>query len=350
MSGSTEVMKKLNKDMGAVVQQGIEYDDVERIPTGVFPFDLAAGGGIPRGKISIIYGPESSGKTNLAMKAIASEQHRHAEEGKGGKCVFVDIENGYDPNWSAKLGVDNEELIYAQPKTAEQAVDLVEALMYAEDVSLIVVDSLAALATQGELDSSAEKARVGGNSVACGNLVRKAINAFGETKKIGQYPTLILINQIRHKIGVMFGNPEYFPGGNAVRHASSFTARIYGKNKMVNTVSAAIPTYKETSVVLNKWKVPIVSVNSAYEMAMLPTGKLQPGEVDDWNTVSNYAKDYGILTGKSGAWEIGGEVFKTLDMVKDKYWFNTPEGMLLRKELIEQALTVANNGPEEFQG
>lgn len=207
MSNVAEVMKKMKKDYGqSITTMGNEhYADTPRIPTGIFPFDLASGGGFPMGRVSIVFGPESSNKTNVVLKAIAQCQRLYPEK----TCVFVDAESGYDPIWAALMGVDTEKLIVVHPEYAEQAVDMMEAFLYSSDCSLVALDSIAALSTQNEIESSAEKMAVGGASLVIGKLFKKATVAFNRMRNQGHMPpALIGINQIRHKIGVMFGDPE----------------------------------------------------------------------------------------------------------------------------------------------
>lgn len=207
MSTAAEVMKQLKKDHGSniVSMGGDKYEDTPRIPTGIFPFDLASGGGFPMGRVSLVYGPESSGKTNKLLKAIAQGQIIYPDK----VAVLVDAESAYDPVWAKIMGVDTDRLIVTHPEYAEQAVDMVEAFLYAKDVFLVGLDSIAALSTQNEIESSAEKASVGGASNPVGKMFRKTTVSFNKMRNTGLMPpALIGINQIRFKIGVMFGNPE----------------------------------------------------------------------------------------------------------------------------------------------
>ncbi|NOQ30172.1 MAG: hypothetical protein GQ570_03520 [Helicobacteraceae bacterium] len=346
MSSAKDVVSGMQKSHGAdIATRGGEVKDIERLPTGLFPFDLAYGGGFPRGKMSIVYGPESSGKTNLFLLTIAMEQRLNPSS----ENVFVDVENSFDPKWAQKMGVDVEKLIVLHPSYAEQAIDMVDAMMDAEDVSIICVDSLAALIPINEQNSTAEKAQVGGASALIGKLIRKGVAKQAKRKQSNHYPTLLFVNQVRTKIGVMFGNPETMPGGNAHKFASGLTIRIYGKNLLDTAVSATMPILKETKSVAQKWKVPIVSVNCEYKMAMIPHKGLQPGKIDDWNTLSAYLRDMELLVknGKKG-WLLFGEEFKTLTACKEECYSNLEELNKVKQLVIDAMIEKVHGLPEEF--
>lgn len=345
MTSAAEILKQIHKDHGPeIAVVGAAYSDCVRLPTGVFPFDLASGGGFPMGRVSVIYGPESSGKTNLALKAIAQGQLLFPTM----KAVFVDAENAYDPGWASQLGVDNNRLILVHPEFAEQAVDLIEAFLYANDVFAVVLDSVAALITQNEIDSSAEKAVVGGASLTVGKLARKAPRAFMVAKKEndGFAPALICINQIRLKIGVMFGNPETMPGGNALKFASSMTVRIYGKSVVEKKINPNLPAYKDTSLVIQKYKVPILAQNAIYKIQMLHFGGNVPGHVSDWNTLKKYMEELDYLTkAEGGGWLCVGEPFKTQEQCKE-YLYGNPEVLLeLRQAIISELMDAGSALP-----
>ena len=229
MSSAEEIVKKMKKDYGeSIAKRGSdEYVDTPRLPTGIFPFDLASGGGFPMGRVSVVFGPESSGKTNVVLKAIGKGQQIYPDK----QAVFVDAEHAFDPLWARQLGVNTDRLIVIHPEYAEQAVDMIEAFLYASDVFCVALDSIAALSTQNEIESSAEKAAVGGASLVIGKLFKKATVSFNRMRNQGLMPPAFIgINQIRHKIGVMYGDPETMPGGNAIKFASSLpsacTARM----------------------------------------------------------------------------------------------------------------------------
>jgi recombination protein RecA len=200
--GKGSIMK-LGKD-GAVA-------DVEATSTGSIGLDIALGiGGLPKGRVVEIYGPESSGKTTLTLHAIAEEQK------KGGICAFVDAEHALDPQYAKKLGVDLDELLISQPDTGEQALEITDTLVRSGAVSMVVIDSVAALTPKAELEGDMGDHQVGAQARLMSQAMRKLTGSIAKTNC-----TVIFINQIRMKIGVMFGSPETTSGGNALKFYSS---------------------------------------------------------------------------------------------------------------------------------
>lgn len=197
---------------GAIMKLGdVSKVDVAVIPTGSFSLDLALGvGGLPRGRVTEIFGPESSGKTTLALNVVAQAQKQ------GGKAAFIDAEHAMDPEYAAKLGVNINELLISQPDSGEEALNILESLVRSGMISVIVVDSVAALTPRAELEGEMGEQHVGRQARMMGQALRKltAIAANSQT-------LIIFINQIRMKIGVMFGNPETTPGGRALPFAAS---------------------------------------------------------------------------------------------------------------------------------
>ena len=336
-SESAEVLAKLQKDFGAqTVRKGARAREAVRIPTGIFPLDLATGGGIPRERLSIIFGPEGSGKTTVLLKTIAQAQ------AAGETAALIDIENSYDPLWGARLGVDNERLIVAQPDSAEQAVDITEGLMYAKDVGIIGLDSIAALTSENEIQSGAEKMIVGGASMLTTKLMKKLGIAFSREAKREHYPALVMLNQIRHKIGQMFGDPETQPGGNMLRFTSSLTIRLYGKSVIVEAVNKTHPAIKETSGIIKKWKVPITGTVFKYDMLILPQGKRPVGYTESWATVSNYLRDLGDLGhgDKGKGWVCLGNKFDKLDEIEEMYRSDPLFMQLCQQTIFEKAKRI----------
>lgn len=197
---------------GAIMPLGVEHGArVEGIPTGSLSLDLALGGfGVPRGRIVEIYGPESSGKTTLALHVVARAQKA------GGIAAFIDAEHALDPSWAKKLGVELETLLVSQPSSGEEAMNITEMLIKSNAVDVIVVDSVAALVPQKELDGDIGDSHVGLQARLMSQSLRKLTGAIAKSKT-----TVIFINQIREKIGVMFGSPETTPGGRALKFYSS---------------------------------------------------------------------------------------------------------------------------------
>ena len=184
--------------------------DVELLPSGSLSLDLALGGGYPKGRIIEIYGPESSGKTTLALHAIAEIQKQ------GGQAAFIDAEHALDPAYARKIGVKTEDLLISQPDNGEQALEICETLVRSGAVDLIIVDSVAALVPQAEIDGDMGDAQMGLQARLMSQAMRKLTGIISKSKA-----TVIFINQIRMKIGVMFGNPETTTGGNALKFYAS---------------------------------------------------------------------------------------------------------------------------------
>ncbi len=306
MSNLKQLLKEFrNQYKTDVASLGVHEEDPLRISSGIFSFDLATGGGIPLGRCSLVYGPEASMKTTLCLKILARAQKMFPKK----KAVFVDVEGHFSKPWATKMGVDCDDLVYVIPDTAEQFVDVVESIMYASDVSLVIVDSLAALVTTHELNSEAEKAMVGTQGILINKFYRKMSRALSLARREGQCPTLLCINQIRSKVGQVYGNPETMPGGHAFKFASSMTIRVYGKDKIVKEIHLAMPAYKEVKFIVKKHKVPIVAPTGVFLLALqsIANPKLEVGESYDWNTVLSYLKACGLLTKnetENGGWDL----------------------------------------------
>ena len=212
-------IEKIEKDFGkgSIMKLGDKPAvNVETIPTGALALDVALGvGGIPSGRIIEIYGPESSGKTTLAQHIVAECQK------KGGIAAFVDAEHALDPEYARNLGVNIDELLISQPDTGEQALDITEELVRSGAVDIIVVDSVAALVPKAEIEGSMEDQQMGLQARLMSKALRKLTGIIGKTNT-----TVIFINQLRQKIGVMYGNPETTTGGNALKYYASVRLEI----------------------------------------------------------------------------------------------------------------------------
>ena len=209
-SALSQVEKSFGK--GAVMRLGDRpQGDVKVISTGSLPLDLALGvGGLPRGRIVEIYGPESSGKTTLALEAIANAQKA------GGQAAFIDAEHAIDPEYAKNLGVDIDSLVVSQPDSGEQALEIADMLIRSGALDIIVIDSVAALVPKAEIDGEMGDSHVGLQARLMSQALRKLASVLDKTGT-----TAIFINQLREKIGVMFGNPETTTGGNALKYYSS---------------------------------------------------------------------------------------------------------------------------------
>ena len=216
-----DIEKQFGK--GAIMKLGDQkHMKVDVCSSGCLSLDIALGvGGYPRGRIVEIYGPESSGKTTFALQAIAEQQKA------GGRAAFIDAEHALDPVYAEKLGVNIDELLLSQPDTGEQALEICEALVRSEAVSIIVIDSVAALVPQAEIDGEMGDSHVGLQARLMSQALRKLSGTINKTKT-----TAIFINQLREKVGVMFGNPETTPGGRALKFYSTIRLDIRRKEQL----------------------------------------------------------------------------------------------------------------------
>lgn len=221
---------------------------IDTIPTGAPSLDYILGGGYPKGRIIEIFGPESSGKTTLTLHAIAEIQK------KGGTAAFIDAEHALDPEYAEKLGVDLKNLLVSQPDNGEQALEIVQKLVSSSAVDLIVIDSVAALTPKAEIDGEMGDSHVGLQARLMSQALRKLTGIISKTKT-----TVIFINQIRMKIGVMFGNPETTTGGNALKFYASIRLDVRKGDKIEDAGKEVIANTMKVKVVKNKVAPPFRS-------------------------------------------------------------------------------------------
>jgi len=253
---------------------------VETIPTGSLSLDLALGGGIPRGRIVEIYGPESSGKTTLALHAVAEVQR------SGGLAAFIDAEHAVDPEYAAKIGVNLDDLLISQPDTGEQALEICETLVRSSAVDIVVIDSVAALVPRAEIEGDMGDSHMGLQARLMSQALRKLTGVIAKSKT-----TVIFINQLRMKIGVMFGNPETTSGGNALKYYSSVRLDIR-RTETIKDGDNMIGNHVKVKVVKNKVAAPF---KIAEFDIMYNEGISQAGDLLDLAVKEE-------LVQKSGAW------------------------------------------------
>ena len=275
-----DIEKQFGK--GAVMRLGSqEHLNVEVVPSGSLSLDIALGvGGYPKGRIIEIYGPESSGKTTFALHAIAEVQRR------GGRAAFIDAEHALDPVYAKNLGVNINELLLSQPDTGEQALEICEALVRSEVVNIVVIDSVAALVPQAEIEGDMGDSHVGLQARLMSQALRKLSGTINKTKT-----TAIFINQLREKVGVMFGNPETTTGGRALKFYASIRLDIR-RGEQLKDGDKFIGNKTNIKVVRNKVAPPFktASVDIIYGSGVSHTGE-----------VLDIASDLGMIN-KSGAW------------------------------------------------
>jgi len=275
-----DIEKQFGK--GSVMKLGEhEHNDIETISSGSLSLDICLGiGGYPKGRIIEIYGPESSGKTTFALHAIAEAQKL------GGRVAFIDAEHSLDPQYASKLGVNINELLLSQPDNGEQALEICEALVRSGAISVIVIDSVAALVPQAEIEGEMGDSHVGLQARLMSQALRKLSGIINKTNTIA-----IFINQLREKVGVMFGNPETTPGGRALKFYASVRLEIR-RSEQIKDGTNIVGNKTAIKVVKNKMAPPFK--NCTVDI-MYGEGVSKEGEIVDLGS------EAGILD-KTGAW------------------------------------------------
>jgi recombination protein RecA len=316
-----QIEKQFGK--GSIMRLGENHTvDVETIPTGSLGLDLALGGGIPKGRIIEIYGPESSGKTTVCLHAVAEVQK------SGGTAAYVDAEHALDPAYAKKIGVDTNNLLLSQPDSGEQALEVVEALVRSNAVDIIVVDSVAALVPQAEIEGDMGDAHMGLQARLMSQALRKLTGVINRTKC-----TVVFVNQLRMKIGVMFGNPETTTGGQALKFYSSVRMDIR-RVSQIKQGDSVIGNHVRVKVVKNKVAAPF---REAEFDIMYNQGISREGDVIDLASMHEVVQ-------KSGAWyEYKGEKIAQGREAAKKYLHDNPKVYEEVAEATKEAAQAEQN-------
>ncbi len=325
-----QVLSQIEKQYGkgAIMKLGAGAADtnIEVLPTGCLALDLALGvGGVPRGRIIEIYGPESSGKTTVALHVIAETQK------KGGIAAFIDAEHALDPTYAAKLGVNLEDLYVSQPDTGEQALDITESLVRSGAVDVLIVDSVAALTPKAEIEGEMGDQHVGLQARLMSQALRKLTGITNKSKTC-----VIFINQLREKVGVMFGNPETTPGGKALKFYASIRIDVR-KADAIKDSEGLVGNRTKAKIVKNKVAPPFKTAE--FDM-IYGEGISQEGCVIDLGV------EFGILE-KSGAWfSYNGDKFANGKEKARDYLKNNPEFMKEIEMKVREAFEAKLNAKD----
>lgn len=323
-------LKKIEKNYGkgAVMKLGEKVDQrISTIPSGSLALDVALGvGGYPRGRIIEVYGPESSGKTTVALHAIASVQK------EGGTAAFIDAEHALDPLYAQNLGVNIDELLLSQPDTGEQGLEIADALVSSGAVDIVVIDSVAALVPRAEIDGEMGDAHVGLQARLMSQALRKLSGSINKTKTIA-----VFINQIREKVGIMFGNPETTPGGRALKFYATIRLEVR-RAEQLKSGTDIIGNHTKIKVVKNKVAPPfkVAEVDIMYGRGISQEGELLDMAVE---------KD---IVDKSGAWYSynGERIGQGRDNAKN-YIKERPELKEELNKLVRAAFDIGDAVPVE---
>lgn len=298
-----ETVKAIKSKFGeSSLHTASEQVQPERISTGVFILDFALLGGLPHNRISMILGEKHAGKSMLADKIIANAQRQYPDM----RAVKIDVEGTHETVWSSKLGVDTEKLYVFNPETGESAVDAADAFVRTKEVSILVVDSIAALTPMKEIESSAEDAFVGVQARLVGNMIRKVNSGLIAERNRGHFVTVVFINQFRSKIGG-YGDPRAIPGGKALEFSTSVQLIMKNKEQMgkdeydVETVAENEHAF---DIKKNKLNAGPRSGEFVVRRTPDPELNLKEGDVHDAATLLAYAKKFGAYSGGGASWKL----------------------------------------------
>ena len=359
MAGETvaNIKKKWGGNM-LIKASDERYQNTPRISSGIFALDWALGGGWAAGRINTIYGPKSAAKTTTMNKTVAQAQKLCGNcmsprdlEGRPNctpactgfreiVCAYIDVESTWDANWAKKNGVDLERLMFCKPEFAEQSLDILEALIRSADVDVIVLDSLAFLTPAKEIEESTAKETVGVQARLLGKGTRKFVAALAAIKnEHSRWPTIFFTNQIRMKVGVMFGNPETQSGGLAPQFAATSEVKLWsGKYEMDEKTGRPIHADMNFRVEKNKSDVP--KMEGSFRLMLTSTETKQMGDIYEEDTMVDLAHKFGLVEGHGNSWTCLGEKYAGKSMVERRLLTDPPYKAMFRQTLMKILLAV----------
>lgn len=361
---TSELAQKIRKRSGeGILTRASSLPPIKRIPTGVFPMDWATGGGIPVGRFSMFYGPKGSSKTSTALRAVANAQKMCArswlpyneltgeipvEEGleyREPVVALLNVEQSWDPTWAEALGVDTDRLLISEPSYGEEAVDIGEALIASGEVDVLVLDSIAFMVPTKEIEESASKTLPGGQARLMGNLVRKWLSALQACQVVhGFKPTVIMVNQIRFKIGVMFGNPETVSGGMAPGFLNSIEVRTVAATGAsgIKTDDNDDPYCVDMRLKVTKNKTGPSFREGEYSLYTRDHGYKKKGEVEDESWMVSRAEKMGlIIKGGTRKYQVYDWEFGSKKALMHELYTNKEFSFQVRTRLLQDMLALS---------
>lgn len=326
-----QAIARMRKDWGdSILMQASDFGiaPIPRIPTGIFNLDYALGGGFPVGRVNVVWGHKSSGKTTSLLRAIAHAQRMCAQcwrfrvectckKTRTPTIAYLDVEGTVDIPWAMRLGVDPKQMILSIPETAEMTLDMGEALVR-EGVDILALDSLAFLTPEKEIESSIVQELPGMQARIIGKGMRKFTSAINARKnETGSGPTLLFTNQVRMKVGVMFGNPELQPGGLAHGFASTTETKFNAGKYELDEVLGK-PISAEFSFRVEKNKASSAKMEGEFKMVCMDTEHRKLGEIMNERDVVRWAEKVGLLTGSGSSWDCLGENYRGKSIIEKR--------------------------------
>lgn len=330
LAGLMDSIGKVHGDK--VVRRASIRVPYQHIPLDIFTLDMALLGGVPEGLATVFYGWEHSGKTTMAMRAIAGAQRKYPDR----TAVFVDVEGTYAPEWGEMHGIDNDKLLLVQPDSGEQALDITVSMVKTMEVSIVVVDSLAALIPVKEIERSLEDVSVGEQARLISRFCTKLQNALITERHRGHRPAVVLVNQFRMKVGVMHGDPRTLPGGVAQNFLAAVKVEMKNKEHMGSGEDVGHIDYNEHSFTVKKNKVGTAVRVGEFKMVRSLEHPMGLGFVEDGRTAITWAKKMGLVTGGSPKLRVEGidRDFRVLQDIEDYLYQNPEEYRTFRHRLI----------------